>query len=89
VLVAVLQQRINADDQQQCRQKQHHAGKAMQEALPSSIAKVVGDQGQHNDPKDVGREGYRHDADSQRNVAEQRVVANDVQVEQAQSFERK
>lgn len=48
---------------------------------------MVGDQRQHHDANDVGSERDGNDEDGQRNVSEERVVANDVEVEQAECFE--
>lgn len=59
----------------------------MQEALPGCIAVVVGNQGQYHHADDVGGEGNGNDQYRQRNVAEQGVAANDVQVQQAECFE--
>lgn len=84
-----MQQGIDANDQQQRTEEQHHAGKAVQEALPCLVAKVIGDQRQHHDADDVGGKRNRHDQDRQRDVAEQRVAMNDVEVEQAKRFEGK
>ncbi len=59
----------------------------MQEALAGFVAEVVGDEGEHHHADDVGGEGDGHDQRGQRNVADDRVVANDVEVEQAECFE--
>lgn len=82
-----LQGTVDTHDQQQGAEEEDHAGKTVQEALAGFIAKVVGDQRQHHDAEDVGGEGDGYDEDGQRHVAEQRVVANDVEVEQAERFE--
>lgn len=86
-LFAELQQRIDAHDDEQRGDEEDHAGKSVQEALACFVAKVVGDQREDHDADDVGGEGDGDDEDSQGNVAEQGVVANDVEVEQAECFE--
>ncbi len=60
----------------------------MQESLSRFVAKVVGNEREHDHAKDVGGEGDWHDENGEGEVAEQGVVANDVEVEQAQRFER-
>ena len=85
-LFANLQQRIDAHDDEQRSDEQHHAGEAVQEALACFVAKVVGDEREDHDADDVGGEGDGDDEDGQGDVAEQGVVANDVEVEQAEGF---
>ena len=79
---------VHRDDQQQCRHEQHHPREAVQKPLPGLVAEVIGDQRQHDHADDVGGEADRDDQDGQGDVAGQAFVADQVEIEQAQGFER-
>lgn len=80
--------RVDGDDEQQRRDEQHHAGEAVQEALPRRVAEVVGDERKGDDANDVGGERDGDDEDGERGVASPGFVPGEVQVEQAERFER-